>query len=187
VIPAWPPRLPGRARVLGAWFIAVPFLALASPSPRFLALGGGLASLGLVLRGWSAGTIHKDESLATTGPYAFVRNPLYAGSLLVGLGLALGGGHWIWPALVLGFFGIVYGRVIAEESERLTRLFGERYLEYARHVPAIVPRLRPYRGQRDQVGSGFSWSRYLRNREWEALLGAVAALALLLVRMRMEQ
>lgn len=185
--PANARRRPGSARIVGAWVIAVPFLLLARPSPGTLVLGVSLAALGLALRGWSAGTIRKDESLAVTGPYAFMRHPLYLGSLLVGAGLAVAGGHWIWLVLVLGFFGIVYGRVIREESEQLTHRFGARYVEYAQHVPAILPRLSPYRGRGGGEPSDFSWGRYLRNREWEALLGAAAAFALLMLRMCMTR
>jgi len=162
-------------RTKAAWLLVVPLLLLARPTPALLAAGGALSALGLLVRGWSAGTIEKGQALAVSGPYAFTRNPLYLGSFVIGLGLALAGGHWVWPAAFLVFFGTVYLPTMRRESERLAELFGSRYAEYARHVPAFLPRLTPYRSGPTQ-GDGFLWTRYLRYREWEALLGVAAVL-----------
>ena len=180
---------PRGARTKSAWLLAVPFLVLARPTPEALVLGAALAAGGLALRGWAAGTIRKDEALTTAGPYAFVRHPLYAGSLLIGIGLGTAGGHWVWPVLVVAFFAAVYSRTVTDEAVRLTALFGHAYVEYAAHVPGLIPRLTPYRSARGAgdfpAGSaGFRWSQYMRHREWEASLGAVAGLAVLAVKMR---
>lgn len=172
-------------RTKAVWLIVVPFLLLARPTPGLLGVGGALAVVGLLIRGWSAGTIEKGVALATTGPYAFTRNPLYLGSFTIGAGLALSGGHWIWPVAFIVFFGTVYVRTINREAEQLRGLFGSRYAEYARQVPAFVPRLIPYRGE-DGDGSGFRWSRYLRYREWEALVGTAAAFTALALRSRIS-
>jgi len=165
------------------WLIVLPFLVLARPTPTLLVWGAGLAALGLLIRGWSAGTIEKGEALATTGPYAFTRNPLYLGSFILGVGLALPGGHFVWPVAFAAFFGVVYVPTMRREAERLHDVFGTRYAEYAAQVPAFLPRLRPYQAGPGDVG-GFQWSRYLRYREWEALLGAATALAILSLRLR---
>ena len=171
-------------RTKGAWVLAVPFFVVARPTPGPLAVGVVLAALGLALRGWAAGTIQKEVWLATGGPYAFTRNPLYLGSLLIGTGMTLGGGHWVWPAIFLAFFAGVYRRAMAEEGRHLREIFGERYDAYTTAVPALVPRLTPYAPEKvhgidDAAADGFRWSRYLRNREWEALLGTLAAFTLL--------
>lgn len=168
-------------RTKSAWIIAVPFFLLASPSRVSLALGAGIAMVGLALRGWSAGTIHKDEVLTTSGPYAYVRNPLYVGSFLIGAGLAVAGGSWLWLVLFLGFFAAIYGPTVSAEAARLTERFGHRYVEYASKVPAFLPRFAPYPG--GDGSAGFGWAQYQRNREWEALLGAAAAFVLLWARM----
>jgi hypothetical protein len=180
-------------------------LLWAQPTARGLGWAGALAALGLLLRAWAAGTIRKDEVLATTGPYAFVRHPLYLGSFLIGLGLALAGGHWLWPLAVVAYFGLGYARALREEAERLTELFGHAYVEYAARVPAFLPRLRPYRAPSRRGSAvlgggegggggrpasaprplGFSWHQYVRNREWEALLGTLAALVLLAVKLQL--
>lgn len=174
---------PRGTRIRIAWLLLLVFLALARPTREGLWAGALLVSLGLLLRGWAAGTIRKDEALAVTGPYAHVRHPLYVGSFLIGMGLAVAGGQWVWPVLVVAFFAAVYGRTVSEERARLTLLFGARYEEYAAEVPPLVPRLRSYQPG-DVVQDGFAWARYLRNREWEALLGAAAALAALAAKLR---
>src|SRR5690606_8006013 len=146
---------------------------------ELLAVGAAVAALGLVIRGWAAGTIHKERELTTSGPYAFTRNPLYLGSFFVGLGVTLAGGHWAWPALFVVFYVGVYSRTMAYEAGRLTELFGERYLAYARSVPAFLPRPTPYRPEAGAQTAGFRWEQYKRNREWEALLGGIGAVAFL--------
>jgi protein-S-isoprenylcysteine O-methyltransferase Ste14 len=142
-----------------------------------------VTTTGLVLRGWSAGTIRKGETLTTSGPYAFLRNPLYVGSFLIGAGLAAAGGSWLWLILFLGFFVVVYGPTISAEAERLTEQFGQRYVDYAARVPAFIPRLTPYRREDAPPTATFTWAQYERNREWEAALGAAAAYGLLALKL----
>ena len=164
-----------RTRTKMVWLLALPFLWFAQPTRALLVVGAVLAAGGLLIRGWAAGTIHKDEDLTTSGPYAYARNPLYIGSFLIGLGLVLAGGHWIWPVLFLVFFVGIYGRTISGETELLTELFGDRFDHYAENVPAFFPRVSPYRPQQPDVAGGFRLRQYKRNNEWEALLGAGAA------------
>ena len=176
------PLSPGL-RTKSAWLIAVPFFLLASPSRASLAAGVAVTAVGLALRGWSAGTIRKGETLTTSGPYAFLRNPLYVGSFLVGAGLAVAGGSFLWLVLFLVFFAAVYGPTMAAEADRLTEQFGQRYVEYSAHVPALIPRVTPFRGTGSESGAGFTWGQYARNREWEALVGAAASYAALALKL----
>jgi protein-S-isoprenylcysteine O-methyltransferase Ste14 len=168
-----------RIRTKMVWLLVPPFLWFAQPTRGLLILGALLAAGGLFIRGWAAGTIHKDEDLTTSGPYAYTRNPLYIGSCPLGLGVVLAGGHWVWPALFLVFFIGVYGRTMSGETELLAELFGDRFEHYAENVPALLPRLTPYRPQQPDVADGFRLRQYKRNNEWEALLGAGAAFAFL--------
>ncbi|MEX2049559.1 MAG: isoprenylcysteine carboxylmethyltransferase family protein [Gemmatimonadota bacterium] len=206
---------PRGVRTKGAWLLVIPFFLFATPFAGALFVGVCLTVLGLGVRAWAAGTIRKDEALTTTGPYAYARHPLYLGSFLIGIGLGIAGGHWIWPVGVATYFALVYSPTIREEAERLTELFGHRYVHYARRVPALVPRLRPYapgadapvlawpsapaglpatdtasEGESDADREGaegaFSWRQYRRNREWEALLGALAAFAVLAIELRIR-
>ena len=175
-------------RLRAIWILVVPFLWVARPTPGLLALGGALALLGAALRGWAAGTIRKERELSTGGPYAHTRNPLYLGSFLVGLGVTVAGGLWVFVVLFGVFFALVYGGTIREEARKLGELFGERYADYAKSVPLFVPRVVPYRaadapGAASAGGPGFTLERWRRNREYEALLGVAAGFAFLTVKM----
>lgn len=167
-----------RLRLRAVWLLIVPFLWLSRPDGTLLLVGGVLAVAGLAVRGWAAGTIHKERELTTTGPYAFTRNPLYVGSFMLGLGVTVAGGHWIWPLLFLAFYAAVYGRTMTGEARLLGELFGERFHQYAAHVPALVPRLTPWRAPWEPSG-GFTVAQFRRNREWEASLGALAGFGIL--------
>ncbi len=173
-----------KIRLKAVWLFIVPFFWWASPTPLLLAVGGGLATIGLAVRAAAAGFIHKDRELTTTGPYAYTRNPLYLGSLLLGLGVTVAGGRWWFVVAFLLFFAVVYRRTIQHEARQLEAAFGDAYRAYAGRVPLFVPRLIADRGG---VATGergrFSTARWRRNREYEALLGALGAFALLTWRM----
>lgn len=160
----------------------MPFLLFARPTPLLFGIGAPLAALGLVVRAWAAGSIDKDRDLAMSGPYAHTRNPMYLGSFVIGVGLSVVGGAWIWPAAFVALFAVIYLPTVAREHRRLVDMFGERFTAYAAHVPAFLPRLTPYRIQPEH--DGFRWSRYRRYREWEAVLGVLAVLAVLAAELR---
>ncbi len=170
-----------KLRLKAVWLLILPFLWFARPTLPLLAWGGVLAVLGLAVRAWAAGTIHKERELTTTGPYAYTRNPLYVGSFFLGLGVTLAGGMWQFVVLFAVFYLGVYGRTMAGEAELLTELFGDRARDYRAEVPAFVPRLTPYRAPGVE-GGGFTLDQYRRNREWEAALGALAGFAFLIAK-----
>ena len=173
-----------RLRLKAVWLLVIPFLWLADPRPGLLLAGALLAALGLAVRAWAAGVIHKERELSTGGPYAHTRNPLYVGSFLIGLGVTVAGGRWFFVAAFLLFFAWVYTRTIRSEAATLEGLFGESYREYARHVPAFLPRPTPWRrGERTPARPAFTVDRWRRNREYEALLGVVAGFAFLFAKM----
>lgn len=174
-----------QLRLRAVWLLVLPFLFFATPTAGALTAGIAVALLGLAIRGWAAGTIRKDQTLTTSGPYAHTRNPLYLGSLCLGLGVTVAGGSWIWPVLFLLFYVVVYGRTVSHEARLLAELFPSRYPEYRAAVPAFLPRITPWRGTPTAAGepveseAGFRWQQYRAHREWEALLGAAAAFAIL--------
>ncbi len=170
---------PRRLRTKAIWLLVIPFFWLATPSANLLAIGAALAAVGLAIRAWAAGTIHKDEGLTTSGPYAHVRHPLYVGSFLIGIGVTIAGGHWAWPLTFVLFYGYAYARTLRYEAAVLTELFGDRYAEYAAQVPPVIPRFTPYQPTESAEPKGFTLARYRRNNEWEALLGALAAFGIL--------
>lgn len=171
-----------RLRVV--WLFLLPFYFWAVPTPQGLVLGTGLGVLGLGLRAWAAGSIRKYRELATGGPYAYTRNPLYLGSFILGVGLTVAGGRWLFFVLLMAFFLSIYRTTALREAVELKELFGEAYETYAAGVPLFLPRVTAFRADGGQSGSsGFSWARYRRNREWEATLGGVAGFGFLAVRM----
>lgn len=170
-------------RLKGAWLLVIPFLWFATPTSRTLAIGAVGAALGLLVRTLSAGFIHKDDTLTTTGPYAHTRNPLYVGSFLLGLGVTLAGGNWLFVAAFLLFFFTVYTATIRREAEYLAERYGDAYVDYANNVPLFVPRPTPYRTEGVNARPSFSLAQWRKNREHEALLGTLAAFAALAARM----
>ena len=154
------------------------FLLLARPRPWTLALGALVALPGLALRAWATGHLRKNETLATTGPYAHTRNPLYLGSLLMGVGFTIAAGNWLLIIIFLAMLLGIYLPVMRVESATLAELFGEKYKQYAQHVPLILPRLSPYRSP-DQQKVTFDSALYRRYREYRAALGLLGAWLLL--------
>ncbi len=173
-----------RWRVRAGYPLAILFLYLASPTPVAIALGAAIAAAGLVVRGAAAGHLRKLETLTTSGPYAWVRNPLYFGSALLAGGFAVAG-HSLWAALVLvAYFGTFYPVVMKKEEGELRERYGAAFIEYAKRVPLFFPRP-PRRSDAPQsnAADGFSWEQYKRNREYQAALGAMVALGVLWLRM----
>ena len=167
-------------RLRAVWLLIIPFYIFSAPSPNLLWWGAGMSTIGLSLRAWAAGSIRKDRKLATTGPYAHTRNPLYLGSFLLGVGVTVAGGQWVFGVAFLAFFLLVYRATVLREATELEARFGESYRAYAAQVPTVLPRITRYRGEgSDSPRGGFSRARYLRNREWEAALGAIAAFGLM--------
>jgi protein-S-isoprenylcysteine O-methyltransferase Ste14 len=167
-----------RWRVPLGFLCGALFLVLAKPVALTLAIGGAVALVGLGLRAWSAGHIRKNDALATSGPYAHTRNPLYFGSFLLGLGFTIASGRW-WLGLIFAalFLGI-YLPVMRVEATTLAELFGEDYKAYARAVPLFFPRPFPYRDERTR-DVRFDASLYMRYREYQAAIGLVVAWGLL--------
>lgn len=154
------------------------FLVFAKPRPLTLGIGGGVAVFGLLLRAWSAGHIRKNAQLATSGPYAFTRNPLYLGSFLLGVGFTVAAGRWWLGLLFAALFLGIYLPVMRVEAATLAELFGEDYTRYAQAVPLFVPRLLPYRDEKTG-DARFDASLYMRYREYRAALGLLIAWCLL--------
>jgi hypothetical protein len=179
-------------RLRMAWLLVVPFLFFSRPRPDLLLAGAALSAFGLLLRGWAAGCILKDQALALDGPYRFIRNPLYLGSFFLGLGAVLAGASWPFFILFVGFFVWSYSRTLRVEKDVLEERFGKAYLEYRASVPGFVPRLlpklrnpgegAPRSATRTPCRQGFRWQLYFRNREWQATLGAGTAFGFLAVK-----
>jgi protein-S-isoprenylcysteine O-methyltransferase Ste14 len=152
---------------------------------------------GLVLRAAASGTVKKNRELAVTGPYAYTRNPLYLGSMLMAAGFAVALLSWPLALLLPAGFAIIYIPVIAGE-ERFLRDTFPGFEDYCRLVPRLIPRLKPAKAQSGQAvpserlaaepaPGGFSFALYLKHREYNAALGAALLyLSLLYLRPALE-
>jgi len=172
-----------RIRVPLGFVFAIVYFWLARPTWRFIALGAILILPGLLIRALASGHVRKNEALATSGPYAYTRNPLYLGSLLIGIGFAVAArSWWVGVALAVMFFAI-YLPVIRDEEAFLRQKFPG-FDEYARRVPRMLPRMFPRLSQRASPDeSGFSLDLYLKHREYNALLGTVLLTCALIIKM----
>jgi protein-S-isoprenylcysteine O-methyltransferase Ste14 len=167
-----------RIRVPLGFVFTVVYVWLARPTRMSIFAGGLLVLPGLLLRGLASGHVKKNEQLTTSGPYAYTRNPLYLGSLLLAAGFSIAARSWWIVGLALLMFAVIYVPVIMDEERFLRATFPE-FEGYTRHVPRLFPRLTPHGSQ----PGGFSSELYWKHREYQALLGSIAVLAILIVKL----
>jgi protein-S-isoprenylcysteine O-methyltransferase Ste14 len=171
-------RVARRVRVPLGFVSAIVFVWMARPSKTSVVTGALVMLPGLLLRGFASGHVQKDKQLTTSGPYAYTRNPLYLGSLMMAAGFAVAArSGWI-VVLMLVMFAVIYVPVIAGEERYLRATFPD-YDDYARHVPRLLPRLTRYGSQQ----SAYASARYWKHREYQASLGCAAVLAVLIVKL----
>ena len=168
-----------KIRLRVGFLFGIAYLVLARPTAGSLLLGLPIAFAGLLIRAWAAGHIVKNEQLTTTGPYAHTRNPLYFGSFVLAAGFALAA-HWALLLVVIALFAFIYGPTIELERADIRNRFPAAYAEFEANVPAFVPRLTPWR--RQTAAESFSFSRNMRQREWQAGLAFVLVSAWLVAR-----
>jgi hypothetical protein len=159
------------------------YLAFARPTPLPLIVGGAIAFVGVLVRAWASGHIVKNDRLATTGPYAHTRNPLYFGSFLIAAGFAIAA-HWSLLLVVIALWVFVYGPTIERERVNIAGRFPDAYAEWAQNVPAFVPRPTPWRSGGSADAGSFSPALYMKHGEWKAALVYVLAMAWLAYRTR---
>lgn len=172
-----------RWRVRLGYPVAITCFLLARPTPMCLTIGAGIAALGLVLRGAAAGHLRKHERLATSGPYAYTRNPLYLGSALLAAGFLIASRSWVAAALLSAYSVLFYLVVMRREEQELRAQYGTAFDDYAARVPLFWPLVRPRELPGESGNEGFSWNLYFRNREYRAALGWLVGVAALWLRM----
>ena len=155
-----------RRRVTIGFVCAALAIWLARPTPRSVAIGSAIAIAGELLRIWAAGPLEKGREVTVSGPYRFTRHPLYVGSSLIGLGIAVACASVGVALLTFVYLGVTLSAAIRTEEHHLTEKFGEAYPAYRR-------------GDANSVARRFSLARAMRNREYRAIGGLAAALALL--------
>ena len=171
-------KIARRIRVPLGFLFAVFYFWRARPDGLSLAVGGLVAGLGVFLRAMASGHVKKNEELTMTGPYAYCRNPLYLGSIIIAIGFSIASRDpWVAVGIVV-LFTLVYVPVIRSEEAFLCRRFAS-FNDYAQRVPRLLPHTLWLRG----LTSGFSPALYGKHREYNALIGAAATLAALIVKM----
>jgi protein-S-isoprenylcysteine O-methyltransferase Ste14 len=165
-----------KLRVPSGFVLVAAFLWLSSPSWTSLSAGLPVSIAGLAIRAWAAGHLEKNLALTVSGPYAHVRNPLYLGTLAVAAGLVIASRRWELGALFAAVFVLIYLPVVEREEQHLRKLFPD-YEQYAQRVPKLWPLVSP-RGVQES-SKHFRWALYRHNREYEALAGFIAGVAVL--------
>ncbi len=182
-MPSWA-RVATRSRVPLGFVFAAAYLWFARPTWAFLLSGAIIVLAGIMVRALASGHIRKNAELAITGPYAYTRNPLYLGSILIALGFIVAARN-LWIGLAaLAMFAFVYLPVIKAEEGYLRSAFPD-YALYASHVPRFLPRLTRYQAEA-AANAGprrFSAELYLRHREYNAALGSGLMIGALILKM----
>lgn len=162
-----------RLRAPIGFALVAAFAWWSAPSAASFVWGIPISVAGLLLRGWAAGHLAKNERLAVSGPYALTRNPLYLGTLLVAAGLVVACRRPALGILFAAAFLLVYLPAIELEEQRLREIFAE-YSDYAQRVPRLGVRVPGARGPEP-----FRLRLYLKNQEYQGVAGYLAGLALL--------
>jgi protein-S-isoprenylcysteine O-methyltransferase Ste14 len=177
-------KIARRIRVpLGFAFAAV-FLWLARPTGKTMLLSLLLVVPGVWLRAYAAGYVRKNAELTLTGPYAYTRNPLYLGSMMIAFGFAAAAGSWVILIALTALFAAIYIPTIYSEEAYLREHFAG-FDDYSAKVPRLLPRLSPATFPANQNASAgrFSWQQWQHHREYNALMGAGAIYLALAVRL----
>jgi protein-S-isoprenylcysteine O-methyltransferase Ste14 len=182
-MPSWS-RVATRSRVPLGFVFAAAFFWFARPTWPSLFAGFVIAIAGILVRALASGHIRKNAALATTGPYAYTRNPLYLGSIIIALGFIVAARNFWIGVAAMAMFAFIYLPVIKAEEKYLRSAFPG-YDCYADEVPRFLPRLTPYRpgAEAEEEAEGFSSALYLRHREYNAAVGSVLMLGALVLKM----
>lgn len=167
-----------RWRVRLGYPLAIAVLRFSKPLPSSILCGGLVGLVGLSLRAYAAGYLHKQEVLTVTGPYAYTRNPLYLGSALLALGAAIATRSAVSALILVGYFALFYSIVMGREEQELRVRHGEPFDQYARSVPLFFPQLVPRRAT-SPCSDKFSFAQYKKNHEWQAAVGFLLLLGVL--------
>jgi protein-S-isoprenylcysteine O-methyltransferase Ste14 len=180
-MPSWS-RIARRIRVPLGFAFAVLYVWLARPTWLSLVIGGVIAIIGVAIRALASGHVKKNAELTMTGPYAYSRNPLYVGSMIISAGFAVAALSW-WIVLGMAlFFLAIYIPVIRSEEAFLRSQFPD-FDDYCRRVPRFFGFVHSTEvtggNQKHHEPGAFSRELYLKHREYNATLGTLAMLVVL--------
>ncbi|MBI3608460.1 MAG: isoprenylcysteine carboxylmethyltransferase family protein [Nitrospirae bacterium] len=165
------------AKTIPVYLLAIGLVWLAKPVPVTFVAGLVVVVAGEAIRIWAAGHLYKNERVTTSGPYAYVKNPLYLGTLLIMVGLCVMASNYVLLVIGLAVFVAYYAPFKQRrESDRLRERFGESWVQYDREVPGYLPRLTPYPG-RDRLP--WQWEAFIRNDEHGTAMAVGVGIAVL--------
>jgi len=159
-------QLLARWRVFLGFVFAAIVLYLATPTMMSLLVGAAVAATGELIRVWAAGHLEKSREVTQSGPYRYTRHPLYLGSTLIGIGIAMVANNLIVAAIVIAYMALTLTAAMRSEEAHLREKFGDAYDAYAEKRAPKVER-------------SFSWQRAIYNREHHTIAGLVTGLLLL--------
>jgi protein-S-isoprenylcysteine O-methyltransferase Ste14 len=159
-----------RRRVALGGITAIAALLLARPTWQSWQAGLVIAVIGEGIRVWAAGHLEKSREVTTSGPYRWMRHPLYVGSSVLALGIVIAARSYVLAALAALYLGATMTAAIRSEEAFLRRTFGDTYDRYAR-------------AEHEGVARRFSLERAVRNKEYRAVLGTVVGFGLLALRL----
>jgi hypothetical protein len=168
-----------RWRVGAGYLLALLGFYFARPTSDSLIEGACIALVGLMIRAAAAGIVRKGQRLATSGIYAWTRNPLYFGSTILAAGFVVASNSWIVGAIVGAYILMFYPAVVRRENRDLRERFGAEFAAYAARVSGFFP----WPTRQPPGAPTFSWAQYVRNHEFRAALGTIIAMGVLALRM----
>lgn len=164
-------------KTVPVYVLAAVLVWLARPVPRWFVVGVAIVVLGEGIRIWAAGHLYKNERVVTSGPYAYVKNPLYLGTFLIMVGLCVMASNYVVLAVGIGVFVAYYAPFKQRrESDRLRERFGDAWVRYDHDVPSYVPRLMPYPAREVKP---WQWAAFIRNDEHGTVLAVLLGIGLL--------
>ena len=166
-----------RIRVPVGFVAAALYVWLARPTWWSILYGSAIIVPALLLRTAASGHVKKNQEVTTSGPYAYTRNPLYVGSIILVIGFGVASRN-VWLALALmAIFISLYLPVVWDEEDHLRAEFSD-YAEYAQRVPRFFPRI-----PSTSSAGEFSSELYRKHREYNAALGSVGMMILLMLKL----
>jgi len=165
-----------RLRVTLGFVSGAIVLALARPTPRSLEIGFAIAAIGEAIRIWAAGHLNKGREVTTSGPYRWVAHPLYVGSSVMGIGLAVACANLTAATVIVAYLVTTLTAAMKSEETYLRRTFGEQYELYrdSQRARRLMSTARTPRR--------FSLALAMTNREYRAVTGFVVAILLLVLK-----
>jgi protein-S-isoprenylcysteine O-methyltransferase Ste14 len=157
--------------------LIIAYALTARPNMLSVAIGLPLALIGMLIRLYASGFVMKNKELATQGPYALVRHPLYTGNIVLLVGFAIAGATWWGLPLLVFFFWFYYPTAIEYEDRKLKSIFGDAWTRWAGATPALVPRLGNVSAM---AGGGWSLAKSMR-QNGEGLIAVYVLICIWLV------